>query len=78
MAADDEDEMLFHAQVVAGNRGPRGNTGRAYRLELRDIPPAAEITCLVPAGESTKDVEQLLVGNAGEANPEAGARRHAS
>ena len=65
MAADDEDDMLFHAQVVAGNRGPRGNTGRAYRLELRDVPPATEITCLVPEGESTKDVEQLLVGKTG-------------
>ena len=39
MAADDEDEMLFHAQVVAGNRGPRGDTGRAYRLKLRASRP---------------------------------------
>jgi hypothetical protein len=61
MAADDEDDHLFHAQVVAGNRGPR-NYGRAFRLELVDVPPAVEITRLVPAGESTKDVEALLGG----------------
>jgi hypothetical protein len=59
MAVDDEDEMLFHAQVVAGNRGPR-NYGRVFRLELVDVLPAVEITRLVPAGESTKDVEALL------------------
>ena len=59
MARDDEDEMLFHAQVVAGNRGPR-DSGRAYRLELVDVPPAVEITLLVAAGKSTKNVEQLL------------------
>jgi hypothetical protein len=59
MAPDDEDEWLFHAQVVAGNRGPR-NYGRAFRLELVDVPPATEITRLVPAGESTKNVEELL------------------
>lgn len=71
MAADDEDDMLFHAQVVAGNRGPRGSAGRAYRLELRDVEPATEITCLVPEGESTKDVENLLSGRAPEAAPES-------
>ena len=58
-ARDDEDERIFHAQVVAGNRGPR-NHGRAYRLELVDVPPATEITLAVPQGESTKDVEDLL------------------
>jgi hypothetical protein len=59
MAADDEDELLFHAQVVAGNRGPRSN-GRAFRLELVDVPPAKEITLAVPLGESAKNVEELL------------------
>jgi hypothetical protein len=64
MVADDEDEMLFHAQVVAGNRGPRSN-GRAFRLELVDVPPAEEITLAVPLGESAKDVEELLAGTNG-------------
>jgi predicted transcriptional regulator len=60
MARDDEDDFLFHAQVVAGNRGPRSSAGRAFRLELADVPPAEEITRLAPAGDSTKDVEELL------------------
>jgi len=59
MAADDEDDRLFHAQVVAGNRGPK-SSGRAFRLELVDVPPATEITLIVPEGESTKNVEDLL------------------
>jgi hypothetical protein len=62
MAADDEDDLLFHAQVVAGNRGPKSATGRAYRLELHDVEPATAITCLIAEGESTKDVENLLKG----------------
>lgn len=70
MAADDENDMLFHAQVVAGNRGPKGS-GRAYRLELRDVEPATEITCLVPDGDSTKDVENLLSGRTLNAPPES-------
>jgi len=62
MAIDDEDERIVHAQVVAGNRGPRGDAGRAFRLELVDVAPAEEITLLVPAGVSTKNVEALLGG----------------
>lgn len=62
MAADDQDDMLFHAQVVAGNRGPRSNSGRAYRLNLIDVPPAAEITLTIPEGASNKNVEDLLAG----------------
>jgi hypothetical protein len=72
MAADDEDELLFHAQVLIGNRGPRKNTGRAFRLELIDVPPAVEITLTVPEGESTKDVEALLgVAKGGTEQPES-------
>jgi hypothetical protein len=70
MAADDEDDMVFHAQVVAGNRGPK-NSGRAFQLELVDVHPAVEINYLVPIGESSKDVEDLLArrvpGELGEA-----------
>jgi hypothetical protein len=64
MAIDDEDDKVFHAQVVAGNRGPR-SAGRRYRLELVDVPPAVEITLLVPEGESMKDVEDLLGARSG-------------
>lgn len=59
MARDDEDEMLFHYQGVAGNRGPH-SAGRTIRLELVDVPPAEEITIAIEEGASTKDVEDLL------------------
>lgn len=68
MAVDDEDETLVHAQVVAGNRGPRRNAGRVFRLALVDVPPATEITLLVAEGVSSKDVEHLL-GARSEAAP---------
>ena len=71
MAADDEDELLYHAQVVTGNRGPRRNTGRAYRLELVDVPPATEITLVIDAGESSKDVEHLLGATSSHSAPES-------
>src|SRR5512132_556712 len=77
MAPDDEDDRLYHAQVVAGNRGPR-NAGRAFRLELVDVPPAREITLAVPQGESAKDVEALLAavngGSDGRGSKSAEAR----
>jgi hypothetical protein len=77
MAADDEDDRLYHAQVVAGNRGPR-NAGRAFRLELVDVPPATEITLAIGQGESSKDVEELLAaassGKAVPASKSAAAR----
>jgi hypothetical protein len=60
MAPDDEDDLVYHAQVVAGNRGPKRSAARAYRLELVDVPPAREITRLADAGASDKDVEDLL------------------
>lgn len=63
MARDDEDDLLFHYQVVAGNRGPK-SSGRALRLELVDVPPATEITLTIPEGESAKNVEHLLGGGA--------------
>jgi hypothetical protein len=64
MARDDEDDLLFHYQVVAGNRGPK-SSGRALRLELVDVPPATEITLTIPEGESAKNVEHLLGGGPG-------------
>lgn len=75
MAADDEDPFLFHAQVVAGNRGPK-NRGQAFRLHLVDVPPAREITLLLAEGESRKDVEQLLrtTGNVASASRSDAAR----
>jgi hypothetical protein len=63
MAADDEDPMVFHYQVVAGNRGPRG-AGRLISLAIVDVPPAIDVTLAVDAGESDKDVEALLMAKA--------------
>lgn len=59
MAADDEDDRLFHAAVVAGNRGPRG-AARALRLTLVSVPPQDEVPLVVAEGESNKDIEALL------------------
>jgi AAA domain len=58
-ARDDEDDMLFHVQVVAGNRSGR-TAARAYRLELRDVGLKEKITCAVAIGESNKSVDDLL------------------
>jgi hypothetical protein len=58
-AHDDEDEMVFHVQVVAGNRSGR-TAARAYRIELRDVGLKEPITCAVSIGESLKSVDDLL------------------
>ncbi len=61
MAADDEDDMIFHAQVIAGNRGPKG-AGREFHLEMVDVGLLEPVTYLRHNGESSKDVEELLGG----------------
>jgi hypothetical protein len=58
-ARDDEDETVFHIQVVAGNRSGR-TAAQAYRIELRDVGLKEPITCAVPIGESLKSVDDLL------------------
>lgn len=60
MAPDDEDEAVFHYQVIAGNRGPRSSSARRVRLEIVSVPPAENITLLIEEGTSGKDVEDLL------------------
>jgi hypothetical protein len=59
-AADDEDEMVFHVQTVAGNRGPKAGTGRSYRFELVDVGLAEPVTFAAELGQSTKHVDNLL------------------
>jgi hypothetical protein len=59
-APDDEDEMMFHVQVVAGNRSGTG-AGEAYTIELADIGLLEPVTRAVPAGLSAKNVDDLLV-----------------
>ncbi len=58
-APDDEDDMIFHVQVVAGNRSGRG-AAQSYRIELRDVGLDQPVTCAVPLGTSHKDVDDLL------------------
>jgi hypothetical protein len=80
MAADDEDEMTFHYQVIAGNRGPKG-AARVLKLSIVDVPvegdePIQDITLAVEAGSSEKDVEELLANQAtkGERSKSEAAR----
>jgi len=58
-APDDEDDMIFHVQVVAGNRSGRG-AAQAFRIELRDVGLKEPVTYAAELGESTKNVDQLL------------------
>lgn len=66
MAADDEEELLFHIEVVAGNRGPSGQ-GRSFRIELADVGLEEPVTKAVELGVSKKSVERLL-GSKQESN----------
>jgi hypothetical protein len=58
-APDDEDDMVFHVQVVAGNRSGRG-AAQAFRIELRDVGLTEPVTYAADLGESGKSVDQLL------------------
>jgi hypothetical protein len=58
-AGDDEDDAVFHIQVVAGNRSARG-AAQAFRIDLRDVGLLEPVTYAVELGESTKSVDQLL------------------
>jgi hypothetical protein len=57
--ADDEDDMVFHVQVVAGNRSGR-SAAESYRIELRDVGLKEPVTYAVALGESLKNVDELL------------------
>jgi len=58
-APDDEDDMIFHVQVVAGNRSGRG-AAQAFRIELRDVGLTEPVTYAADLGESAKSVDELL------------------
>jgi hypothetical protein len=59
VAADDEDDMLFHIAIAAGNRSARG-AGRQFRIELADVGLKEPVTRAVELGASTKSVDDLL------------------
>lgn len=58
-ARDDEDDMVFHVQVVAGNRSGR-SAALSYRIELRDVGLLEPVTCAAAIGETLKNVDELL------------------
>lgn len=59
VAADDEENLVFHIEVSAGNRSARG-AGRTFRIELADVGLKEPVTRAVDLGVSTKSVDQLL------------------
>ena len=59
VAADDEEELVFHIGVVAGNRSARG-AGRSFRIELADVGLKEPVTRAVEIGPSAKSVDLLL------------------
>lgn len=60
IAKDDEDPLLRHIQVIAGNRSLNGSA-QAFRIEAVDVPGLKEpITQAVELGASSKSVEDLL------------------
>lgn len=60
IAIDDEDELLRHIQVVAGNRSLNGSA-QAFRIEAVPVADLAEpITRAIDLGASSKSVDELL------------------
>ena len=60
IAVDDEDDLLRHVQVVAGNRSLNGGA-QAFRIEAVDVQGLTEpITRAVELGDSLKNVDTLL------------------
>lgn len=59
-APDDEDEMVFHVGVQAGNRSAHG-ASESFRIELRAVEGLTEpVTFCAELGTSAKDVDTLL------------------
>ena len=74
VVVDDEDPLVRHIQVVAGNRSLNGS-GQTFRIEARDVPGLNEpVTVAIPLGESTKNVDDLLAARRGGDSKSAGAR----
>ena len=61
--ADSSDPALVHVQPIKGNRVPRGEAGRRFRLEGRMLPDFTEsVVCAVEDGASDVDVDSELAG----------------
>ena len=73
IAVDDEDPLLRHIQVVAGNRSLNG-AAQAFRIEPVDVEGLTEpITRALCLGESSKSVDDLL--STGGGSGESGSSR---
>lgn len=60
IAVDDEDDLVRHIQVVAGNRSLNGSA-QTFRIEAVEVDGLKEpITRAVLLGESTKSIDELL------------------
>jgi hypothetical protein len=59
VAPDDEEEMLFHIAVNAGNRSARG-AGRTFRIDLVNVGLTEPVTRALEAGLSNKSIDDLL------------------
>lgn len=62
VAPDDEQDLLFHIAVIAGNRSARG-AGRTFRIDLVDLSEhglTEPVTRAVDAGASSKSIDDLL------------------
>ena len=69
--ADSSDPALVHVQPVKGNRVPRGEAGRRFKLESRVLPGFTEsVVCAVEDGASEIDVDSELAGLKGESSSE--------
>jgi AAA domain len=69
IAVDDEDSLIRHIQVVAGNRSLNG-AAQAFRIEAVTVEGLTEpITLAVPLGESAKSVDDLLLGREAQRVP---------
>jgi hypothetical protein len=74
VAVDDEDELVRHIQVVAGNRSLNGSA-QAFRIEAVPVDGLAEpITRAVELGESSKSVDDLIA-NAAPGESKSGRAR---
>jgi hypothetical protein len=72
IAVDDEDPLLRHIQVVAGNRSLNGSA-QAFRIEAVEVPGLDEpITRAVELGASQKNVDELLAAQPAASNSQNG------
>ncbi len=72
---DSQDHEIVHVHPIKGNRVPRGDSGRRYRLEGRTLPGFTEsVVSAVEDGASDVDVDAELAGHKPTESASAQAR----